>query len=81
MEVELCMQDEHKHRGVSTNTEVVSWCASLFSQLRALCGARSRRMKSRHGLVRACVLMVGCALVRKDGSWESVLGCEGCVHF
>lgn len=47
MEVGLCMQDEHKHRGVSTDTEVVSWCASLFSQLRALCGARSRRMKSR----------------------------------
>lgn len=65
MDIELFMQDEHKHRGMSTDTGVASWCAILFSQLRALRGAGPQRMKSRHGLVWTRVLMVGCALVRK----------------
>lgn len=65
MEIELFMQDGHRHGGMSTDTGVVSWCAVLFGQLRALHGAGPQGMKSRHGLVRTHVLMVGCALVRK----------------
>lgn len=30
------MQNEHRHGGMGTETEVMSWCAFLFSQLQAL---------------------------------------------
>lgn len=60
MEVERFMQDEHRHGGTSTDTEVASWCLVSSGPCVGL-----RRMRSRHGLVRTRVFMVGCALVRK----------------